>query len=643
MDASDRTDTELLADWLTNRRESAFRALVGRYARLVHMAARRICGSEDLAADASQLVFIRLAQKAGSLASHTSLGGWLHVATVMESRNQLRKHQHEIRKRELLRSAMEPTTHSAETWREIQPVLDGALAALSAKDREALLLRFYRSLTVREVAATLGTTTAAAQKRIDRATARLREKLAKRGCPTAGTLAAALATGFAADAHVAVPGLAVTISRALAASSIAPIFMKTTSLALAAVALVAAGVWLAMARQPDFPRTSGTTTPQNRPASASADNREPAVLPRRPARDRSRPRPETGAIDWPGFVAGFPEMRRRNDRSVADRIERRLKSMTMDELVAEQERIDALVLPDMYRSLIQEMVMQPMFAKAPEMALSRFVEHPNEDTDTWFDPLESLKRWAAEDPEKATAWLDAQVAAGKLADKSPDGSDSLRIRFESALIGVLLPADAVAAGRHLATVPPAQRAAVLNGLRVGGDNRVAFAEMVRTGLPEADQAGAISEQASQIAEDGNYAELAGYLEEIGATAGERAATVARIPVDVFQQLARSRGITKEDVDALREWISANDAGPPDVAIGKALARAPDGGGRRQSYEALGELALGTGKDEVLTAFLMEPMTYLLHPKSARAFAAKIVDEDLRRQVLDTFVDYPKPR
>jgi DNA-directed RNA polymerase specialized sigma24 family protein len=37
----------------------------------------------------------------------------------------------------------------------MQPVLDDALASFSTKDRVALILRFYHSLTVREIATTL--------------------------------------------------------------------------------------------------------------------------------------------------------------------------------------------------------------------------------------------------------------------------------------------------------------------------------------------------------------------------------------------------------------------------------------------------------------------------------------------------------
>ncbi|MCW1886271.1 sigma-70 family RNA polymerase sigma factor [Luteolibacter flavescens] len=215
------SDAELLSDWLKRQRETAFHALVARYAGLVHMAALRTCEDEALAAEASQLTFITLARKARSLASRGSVAGWLHITAVMHAKNLLRQHRRESRKRQLLRTHMEtsPPDHAAEAWKNMQPVLDEALAALSTSDRETLLLRFYRSLSVKEIAAALGIATDAAQKRLDRATERLRQQLARRGCQVGGSLGAAMVAGLGADAQAAIPGVATLATKALAATA----------------------------------------------------------------------------------------------------------------------------------------------------------------------------------------------------------------------------------------------------------------------------------------------------------------------------------------------------------------------------------------------------------------------------------------
>lgn len=215
------SDTDLLDDWLRHHRESAFHALVRRYQALVHAVAIRRCGDDSIAAEATQLTFISLAQKAQSLRSRSTLVGWLHLTSVFHTRNLVRRHQRETRRRQLLRTHMD--THLpapvSETWSQMQPVIDEALAALSSQDRETLLLRFYRALTVKEIASVQGIATDAAQKRLDRATERIRLQLTRRGCTIGGSLATVLLAGFSSGAQAALPSSAAIASMAIAAAS----------------------------------------------------------------------------------------------------------------------------------------------------------------------------------------------------------------------------------------------------------------------------------------------------------------------------------------------------------------------------------------------------------------------------------------
>lgn len=271
MDQSSPSDSELLAVWLTRRSESSFRAIVTRYAALVHMAAKRTCGDDALAADASQLVFILLAQKAPSLTSRSSLAGWLHIAAVMHTKRLVAKSRRETRKLQHLHTVMEPQTHSASEspWQEIQPVLDEALSSLSVKDRETLLLKFYRSLSVREIATTLGIGADAAQKRLDRATERLRQKLTRRGVHTVGTtLAAILVAGFASDAHAASSSISSLTSKAVVASTIHPslitsiklIFMTHQQRLITAAAVIVTGTAITAASIRGSGKSSSATS-----------------------------------------------------------------------------------------------------------------------------------------------------------------------------------------------------------------------------------------------------------------------------------------------------------------------------------------------------------------------------------------------
>ena len=64
-------------------------------------------------------------------------------------------------------------------WDRIGPGLNDALAALGAKDREAVLLRFAEGLSFPELGTALGTSEDAARMRLNRATDRLRRFFAK--------------------------------------------------------------------------------------------------------------------------------------------------------------------------------------------------------------------------------------------------------------------------------------------------------------------------------------------------------------------------------------------------------------------------------------------------------------------------------
>jgi RNA polymerase sigma factor (sigma-70 family) len=256
MHSASLSDSALLTQWLNRRSEEAFRELVGRYAGLVHGTARRTCGDDVMAAELAQLTFIALARKAKSLTGCPSLAGWLHQTAILLARNQLRQATRENRKRLALKAAMEPPSPAPDdAWQDLQPVLDDALAALSAKDREALLLRFYRSLSVKEIAATLGIATAAAQKRVDRATDRLRGKLLRRGCQTGGSLSAVMLAGFASDAQAAAVAVPLFTAKAVAAGAagsgvistttafLTATAMKTTSAVVLLVGLLTVGIW----------------------------------------------------------------------------------------------------------------------------------------------------------------------------------------------------------------------------------------------------------------------------------------------------------------------------------------------------------------------------------------------------------------
>ena len=233
-------DAELLRRYATEKDEAAFAELVRRQVDFVYGAAlRQARGNEALAQDVAQTVFTDLARKAGRLAQHEVLAGWLHTATRFAVAKAIRA---DVRWRERERTALAMNEHEIESgatldWERAKPVLDDALGELKERERIAILLRFFDKRSLAEVGERLALSETAARSCVDRALEKLRVRLVRRGVTST---AAALGVALANKAVVAAPtGLAASVTgAALAAGSMVGaggalgffIFMNTTKI-----------------------------------------------------------------------------------------------------------------------------------------------------------------------------------------------------------------------------------------------------------------------------------------------------------------------------------------------------------------------------------------------------------------------------
>jgi RNA polymerase sigma factor (sigma-70 family) len=215
-------DMELVRRYVENSSEEAFAMLVARYVDMVHSAALRQVRDPHLAEEITQTVFVLLARKARSLSRGTILAGWLHRATRFTAADTLRG-----QRRRMLRETQAMDDFSANQddrpWQDIEPCLDEALEGLGEEDREALLLRFFRKLSLKDLGQKLGITEDAAQKRVARAVDRLRDFYARRGATVS---ASALAGMLGAHAVQAAPA-ALTASILSAATGAAAVDRRT--------------------------------------------------------------------------------------------------------------------------------------------------------------------------------------------------------------------------------------------------------------------------------------------------------------------------------------------------------------------------------------------------------------------------------
>jgi RNA polymerase sigma factor (sigma-70 family) len=256
------TDSQLLREYVDARSEGSFAEVVRRHVDLVYGTALRVVRDAHLAQDVAQGVFMALARSAAGLSGRPVLTGWLYRTTRNLAANMVRSEARR-RAREAEGAAMNQLlgNESEQLWERILPHLDEALEALGEAEREALLLRFFQGRTAREIAEALGTSEAAAQKRLARALERMRRFCAKRGVTAgAGVLAAAMATNAAQAAPLGLAGTisaaamaagnAVSASASGGAAAVKAMFMTTLQKTLmTAVLVVAAGTGIYQARR----------------------------------------------------------------------------------------------------------------------------------------------------------------------------------------------------------------------------------------------------------------------------------------------------------------------------------------------------------------------------------------------------------
>ncbi|HTH48022.1 MAG TPA: sigma-70 family RNA polymerase sigma factor [Candidatus Limnocylindria bacterium] len=213
------SDLELARHYAASGSNEAFEALVERHLGMVRATARRQLANTHQAEEVCHAVFLALARKAGALPDGTNVAGWLFRATRFAAaklaRDEERRGRREREAGTTHAESLTPGDHDL-LWEQLTPFLNEALDSLAAKDREALLLRYFQNRPFAEVGLNLGASEAAAKMRVARALEKLRDFFRRRGV-VAG--AAAIGGALSARAAEAAPG---GLAMAVAASATGP-------------------------------------------------------------------------------------------------------------------------------------------------------------------------------------------------------------------------------------------------------------------------------------------------------------------------------------------------------------------------------------------------------------------------------------
>jgi len=260
----------LLADYVANGSEDAFRELVTHYVDLVYSTALRLVnGDTHRAEDVTQTVFADLAQLAGTISKDVMLGGWLHRRTYHVATTTMRTERRRLN-RERQACEMNAWQNDPEAkFEQIAPHLDEAINELNDRERAAIVLRYFERRDLRAVGDALGSSEDAAQKCVSRAVDKLRSHFERRGVVVTSAL---IASALADDAVQAAPaGLASSVAAASLAGAAGAgsiglttltklILMKKTATIITLCVLATLVTSVTVVK---FKRASGASAPMN--------------------------------------------------------------------------------------------------------------------------------------------------------------------------------------------------------------------------------------------------------------------------------------------------------------------------------------------------------------------------------------------
>ena len=409
-----------LRSYATSGDAEAFRRLVERHLPTVQEAAARVLGPGSAwVDDVAQDVFLQLARKAPQLPVDTVVCAWLHRQAVRRAIDIVRAEDRR-RKRE---AAVDLTAPEADSvWGAIAPRLDQELLRLPRQDQEVLALRFMERCSSEEAARRLGLSSVALRKRVERALAKLRERLAGPLPGTSALSVTALAAYLSVPTAKAAPATKVAaISAHCLAAPAAPALSFSTFTLMTKSQIYTTSAVVAIGASAFFAgRSNGIASAQADAASAAGASTSLVM-----AENAKAPRGNTGRRtssndNFPGTKEGRMAMLRMilgngdavHRNQALERFMARLEPDELGEMVdflcqqrpknaAEQQALESA----------QQLMLSAWTKRDPMGAIQAAMDPKRRYSgtmprDSQLQTIASV--WGAQDPDAAIAWAKAQ-------------------------------------------------------------------------------------------------------------------------------------------------------------------------------------------------------------------------------------------
>jgi RNA polymerase sigma factor (sigma-70 family) len=215
---ADRTDAQLLEDYISRHDEAAVTALVRRHGPMVWGVCRRVLDNDHDAEDAFQAAFLVLVRKAASILPRAMVGNWLYgvahqtalKARATTAKRRIRERQAQELLEQAAAAAAEPTL-----GQDLDRVLDQQLGRLPDKYRVVIVLCDLQGKSRKEAAHELKLPEGTLSSRLTTARAMLAKRLARRGVVASAAAFAGLCSPGMASSIVP-PSVALATIRAAA-------------------------------------------------------------------------------------------------------------------------------------------------------------------------------------------------------------------------------------------------------------------------------------------------------------------------------------------------------------------------------------------------------------------------------------------
>ncbi len=208
-------DAAALSRYAATGDPMAFEALTARYQDMVFATCLRVLRRGADAEDAAQETFLKLARNASKIRGNVS--AWLHACAMGTATDMLRARASRHRAEDAARSAVEDGVHvnpeDTRAWRELEPLLDAALAELSEEERDAVVGHFLCGRSQKDIAQDARVSPGTISRRIETGLATLAQAMKASGLALAGAATLATALHAVADVSRSTPELSASLSK----------------------------------------------------------------------------------------------------------------------------------------------------------------------------------------------------------------------------------------------------------------------------------------------------------------------------------------------------------------------------------------------------------------------------------------------